>query len=160
MIDMAFYSLSDLIIGDNYFSGVLYVTALPSWVVYFLTAAIPIAVVLSSLVTALVIRKTTPAPVDEIDYELKRIESAAPVTTPMVIPEPESTPKVAVEEPGRGPIPINVHEVSTTIPPNLEEPVYVPTISTFEVTENPTDLFFHEGTIWVCLLYTSPSPRD
>ncbi|MEC7733533.1 MAG: hypothetical protein VX981_03060, partial [Chloroflexota bacterium] len=129
----------------DYRSEILYAAIIPSWVVYFLAAAVPISVVLSSLVTALLIRKSTPPRVEPINNAGNAVEMA----TPMVVPEPESTPKVAVEQPGRGPIPINVHEVPTTSPPNSEEPIFVPTISTFEVTENPTDLFFHEGSIWV-----------
>ena len=124
---------------------ILYAAIIPSWAIYFLAAAVPISVVLSSLVTALLIRKNTPFSDDAINNADNTIE----IATPMVVPEPESTPKVAVEQPGRGPIPINVHEVPTTSPPNSQEPTLVPTISTFEVTENPTDLFFHEGSIWV-----------
>ena len=133
---------------SGYRSEILYAAIIPSWAVYFLAAAVPISVVLSSLVTALLIRKNTPPSVDTINNSDYTIEMA----TPMVVPEPESTPKVAVEQPGRGPIPINVHEVPTTSPPNSEEPISVPTISTFEVTEKPTDHIIHEGS---CILYTS-----
>ena len=97
MINMGFYNFSNLIMGDNYFTGVLYVTTLPSWMVYFLAAAIPVAVVISSLITALLIRKTPPASIEEIESAEGRIESMIPITTPMIVPVPESTPKVAVE---------------------------------------------------------------
>ncbi|SVB26714.1 uncharacterized protein METZ01_LOCUS179568, partial [marine metagenome] len=145
IITSLFVNVSLLITDDQIVEGVLYAAIIPSWAVYILAAAVPFSVVLSSLVTALLIRKNAPSPLDVLDQPDNFIE----ITTPMVVPEPESTPKVAVEQPGRGPIPINVHEVSTTSPANSEAPIFVPTISTFEVSENPTDLFFHEGTIWV-----------
>ena len=145
IITSIFVNISLLIADDQVVEGVLYAAVIPSWAVYILAAAVPFSVVLSSLVTALLIRKNIPSTLDVLDQPDNLIE----VTTPMVVPEPESTPKVAVEQPGRGPIPINVHEVSTTSPSNSEAPIFVPTISTFEVKENPTDLFFHEGTIWV-----------
>ena len=74
-----------VIFGEpDYRSEILYAAIIPSWIVYFLAAAVPISVVLSSLVTALLIRKNT-LPREE---PISNAESTVELATPMFVPEP------------------------------------------------------------------------
>nr|MCS5661676.1 hypothetical protein [Dehalococcoidia bacterium] len=132
---------------NNLPGEILAAALVPPWLLYML---IPVAMLVSSLLTVMFVRRgdSELAP-ENVNEALLEPGIQAGTAADMIVPEPEETPKVAVEQPGRGPIPINVHEVPTTTPPNPGTDIEVPTISTFEVAENPTDLFFHDGTLWV-----------
>ena len=92
--------------------GELLIAALvPPWLIYML---IPVAMLVSSLLTVMFVRRgdSELAP-ENVNEALLEPGIQAGTAADMIVPEPEETPKVAVEQPGRGPIPINVHEVPT-----------------------------------------------
>ncbi|MDA0771131.1 MAG: hypothetical protein O2821_13070, partial [Chloroflexi bacterium] len=92
--------------------------------------------------TVLFVRKDSPA-----------IPLIAPETAPTGVPtsDPNAapTPRVAVQQTDRGPIPVSVIEVPRTTPANPAKAVQAPAIHTFSVGSNPSSLAFDGDGIWV-----------